>query len=137
MTQRLRRKGFGEAAAQEAMARLQSAGYINDEGLSLELVRKAHDVKLLGAMGASMYLRKMGIPAQTAREALEGYDEAESARTLVRRKMGSMRGLDRKVARRRLAGYLARRGYSGSTAREAMEAVGMYNKQAPQEETSD
>jgi regulatory protein len=56
---------------------------------------------------------------ELARDALDELDpeqEEETARALVRRKLKSMRSLDRQVAMRRLLGMLARKGYPGGLA---------------------
>jgi regulatory protein len=59
---------------------------------------------------------------------LDPDQEAETARTLVDRKLHATRGLDRQVRIRRLAGMLARRGYPEGLAlrvvREALTAEG-------------
>ncbi len=57
---------------------------------------------------------------------LDPEQEAATARALVERKLRSTSGLDRQVRLRRLAGMLARRGYSEGLAlrvvREALDA---------------
>ena len=54
--------------------------------------------------------------AQDALAELDPDQEAATARALVRRKLPSMRSLDRQVAMRRLLGMLARKGYPGGLA---------------------
>jgi regulatory protein len=59
-------------------------------------------------------LRRKGVADDVAREALDEIDpadEEETARTLVRKKLRTMQGLDRDKATRRLVGVLARKGY--------------------------
>ena len=66
-----------------------------------------------------MELRRKGIDDETAKEALELIDEesqVEAARELVRKKIRSLRRVDRTTATRRLVGLLARKGYGGSIA---------------------
>lgn len=113
--ERLGRKGFSPHAVQRAIEKLGDGGYIDDGALAVLLRRRAEEVKLLGAAGAGMYLRRMGIPRPEAAEALEGYDERPAALRLIRAKAGSLRGLPPEVLRRRLIGYLRRRGYSAET----------------------
>jgi regulatory protein len=122
LSERLRKKGFGKKTVEEVLVRLRELGYVDDGEFARTLRRKAEGEKLLGAAGARRYLRRMGIPADTAGEALEGYDEAEAAGRLVRKKLGSMRGVPETARKRRLAGYLKRRGYSTRTVLRALRA---------------
>jgi regulatory protein len=54
--------------------------------------------------------------SRDALEELAPEQEEEKARELVRKKLRSMRSLDRQVAMRRLLGMLARKGYPGGMA---------------------
>ena len=64
----------------------------------------------------------------TVRPETQASAERAAARALVDRKLRSMRGLDHQVATRRLAGLLARKGYSSgiafSVVREALVEAG-------------
>ena len=79
------------------------------------------EVKLLGSFGARQYLRQMGIPEETSDEALVDYDELESARRLLDKKLRALKGQPLAVARRRLTGYLQRRGYKAETVRRTIK----------------
>jgi regulatory protein len=122
LAERLLARGFTARAAAAAVERARALGYVDDGALARTLRRTAEEVKLLGAMGAARYLRRMGLTRETAEEALLGYDEAESARKLLRRKSRSLRGADEASRRRRLAGMLLRRGHSAPTVRKALES---------------
>lgn len=64
-------------------------------------------------------MTRKGLDADTiarALEAVDADDELERARELVERKMRSMTAVSRDAAYRRLAGMLARKGYSPSLA---------------------
>jgi regulatory protein len=65
--------------------------------------------------------------AKLALEQIDEDDQRTAARALVDKKLRSMRGLDTQVATRRLAGLLARKGYSAglafSVVREALGEV--------------
>jgi regulatory protein len=118
---RLQRKGFGPASVHEALGRLKEGGYLDDGALATSLRRKAEEVRMLGASGARLYMRQMGIPREVAEEALAGYDELASARRLIQRKMPAMGGRPEAVVRRRLAGLMRRRGYSAETVRRSLK----------------
>ncbi len=113
LRQRLSRKGFTRTEEDEAIAKLLGLGYIDDAATARALRDQAERVKLLGRSGARMFMRMRGIGKEDAEEALEGYDEEATALKLLERKKRALAGLPRHVARRRLAGYLGRRGFSG------------------------
>ena len=113
LRQRLSRKGFTRTEEDEAIAKLLALGYIDDAATARALRDQAERVKLLGHSGARMFMRMRGIGKEDAEEALEGYDEEATALKLLERKRRALAGLPRHVARRRLAGYLGRRGFSG------------------------
>ncbi len=113
LVQRLLQKGFTEQEADKTVLKLLDLGYIDDAATARALRDQAERVKLLGHAGARMFLRTRGIGKQDAEEALEGYNEEAAALKLIERKKRALAGLPKHVARRRLAGYLGRRGFSG------------------------
>lgn len=121
LTLRLNRKGFSDHAVREVLGRLKEYGYLNDNTLALSLKRKAAEVKLLGSAGAGQYLRQMGIPGDIVKEVLSDYDELESAGRLADRKLRAMNDSPPSQVKRRLAGYLQRRGYSTDTIRKTIK----------------
>jgi len=85
----------------------------------------------LGRRGLAHELRRKGVDDETAALALEQVDdeaELEAARSLVRRRIASTRGLERDRRMARLVGMLARKGYGAGTAyrvvREALAEQG-------------
>lgn len=96
-------------------------GYLDDARLAEQLVHAGVDRKGQGRQAISQSLAKRGVPRDIADAALAELpdDDAERALEFARSKAGSMRGLERDVALRRLAGQLARRGYGGSSALNA------------------
>ncbi|MBW9109845.1 regulatory protein RecX [Microbacterium ureisolvens] len=93
-------------------------GYLDDARLAEQVVHAGVDRKGQGRQAISQSLAKRGVPRDIADAALAElpHDDAERALEFARSKAGSMRGLERDVALRRLAGQLARRGYGGSAA---------------------
>ncbi len=123
LKQRLRQKGFTDRETQQALVKLLKFGYVDDAATARGLRDQAERVKLLGRSGARMFLRQRGIEPEEAEQALEGYDENSTALKLLERKRGALAGLPRHVARRRLAGYLGRRGYSGESLGRMLKAA--------------
>ncbi|WP_342000460.1 RecX family transcriptional regulator [Microbacterium sp. LWH7-1.2] len=96
-------------------------GYLDDARLAEQLVHAGVDRKGQGRQAISQSLAKRGVPRDIADAVLAELpdDDADRALEFARSKAGSMRGLERDVALRRLAGQLARRGYGGSAALNA------------------
>ncbi|MFC8682953.1 regulatory protein RecX [Microbacterium ureisolvens] len=105
-------------------------GYLDDARLAEQVVHAGVDRKGQGRQAIAQSLAKRGVPRDIADAALAELpdDDAERALEFARSKAASMRGLERDVALRRLAGQLARRGYDGSSAlnaaRQALDEAG-------------
>jgi regulatory protein len=113
----LLRKGEPEVDVDEAIARLQRCGLLNDANYAHQFARS----KALGA-GLSrrrlqQELTKRGVArevTETAIEAVfeeEGVDEEASIERVARKKLRTLSKVDDDTKRRRLYGFLARRGY--------------------------
>lgn len=119
-------KDVPPSARDEVIARLTRVGLIDDAEYAAMLVRTRHSERGLARRALKVELSRKGIDGQTAELALDqidGDDEAEAARELVRKRVGSMRTLDPTKRRNRLYGMLGRRGYSSSAARSAIDEV--------------
>ncbi len=127
---RLIRAGAGKVHVEAAIRRLTALGYLNDSAYADAMVR----TKLIDG-GASrrrvqQELFKKGVSREVADAALaqvaDQYqaNEAASALTLARKRLRSLRALDSATRRRRLYGFLARRGYDPSAVAAAMKALG-------------
>jgi regulatory protein len=93
-------------------------------------VRSRRATKGLAAPALRHELRQKGVPADIAERALEEVrpeHERASAEELVAKRLRTMHGLDREVQTRRLAGFLARKGYSAGVSyeviRDALDAL--------------
>jgi len=110
--------------ADEVLDRFTDVGLIDDAAFANAWVESRHRGRGLGKRALAQELRRRGVDDELARDALDELDpeqEEETARTLVRRKLRSMRALDREVAMRRLLGMLARKGYPASVAIRAVK----------------
>ncbi|MFD0659331.1 recombination regulator RecX [Thermocatellispora tengchongensis] len=131
LAEALRKREVPEAVAERVLARFTDVGLIDDEAFAAAWVSSRHAGRGLARRALAAELRRRGVDDDTVRDAVDQLDpeqELETARGLVARKLRSTRGLDPAVRTRRLAGMLARKGYSGSLAyrviREALEAEG-------------
>ncbi|WP_130797287.1 recombination regulator RecX [Streptomyces otsuchiensis] len=127
----LQRREIPEEAIETVLARFEEVGLIDDAAFADAWVDSRHHGRGLARRALARELRTKGVESAVIEEAVSRLDpeqEEETARSLVARKLHATRGLDRQRRIRRLAGMLARRGYSEGLAvrvvREALEAEG-------------
>ncbi|WP_084717903.1 recombination regulator RecX [Streptacidiphilus carbonis] len=111
----MRKREIPDDVAQEVLDRYEEVGLIDDSAFAGAWVESRHRGRGLARRALAMELRSRGVDNGVVAEAVAQLDpeqEAETARELVERKLRSTRGLERQVRIRRLAGMLARRGYS-------------------------
>jgi regulatory protein len=124
------RKDFPPDVAEECVAALAAAGLVDDTLFAESFIRDRINFRPRGRAGLARELRAKGVDAETAHaaigEVLEGEDvsEIDLAREVASR-FAVRAGEDPLRARRRLYGRLARRGFSGDTARRVMEELGL------------
>lgn len=121
LAERLAKKGVPDELAARLLDRFTEVGLVDDAAFARSWIasRGAAGGRGLAGRALAQELRRKGVDDEVARAALDEVDPAEeeaAARALVRRRLRSMRGLDRTVAARRLAGMLARKGYPSGLA---------------------
>ena len=120
----LRSRDLPDDVIAHEVERLEGVGLIDDIALAQNLVGVLQERKGLGRTGIAAELtRRMLSPAaiEYALELVDTSDELGRARDLAVKRAAQLSSYDRETAQRRLSGYLARRGYSGSTVRAAVE----------------
>ncbi|MFJ7345707.1 recombination regulator RecX [Streptomyces sp. NPDC101110] len=127
----LRKRQIPDDASEEVLSRFEEVGLINDGAFADAWVESRHHGRGLARRALARELRTKGVDSALIDEAVSQLDseqEEETARELVARKLRSTRGLDRDKRLRRLAGMLARKGYSEGMAlrvvRQALEEEG-------------
>lgn len=131
LAEELRKKEIPEEVAGEVLDRFEEVGLVDDSAFATAWVESRHHSRGLARRALARELRTKGVGSEAIDEALEQLDtgqEEERARALVARKLRSTEGLEREKRVRRLAGMLARKGYSEELSlrvvREALEAEG-------------
>ncbi|WP_237720291.1 recombination regulator RecX [Streptomyces xiaopingdaonensis] len=131
LAEALRKKEIPEEVAGEVLDRFEEVGLVDDSAFATAWVESRHHSRGLARRALARELRTKGVESEAIDEALEQLDtgqEEERARALVARKLRSTAGLEREKRVRRLAGMLARKGYSEGLSlrvvREALEAEG-------------
>lgn len=119
LERKLSQRGCDPEVAQRVLDRMTEVGLVDDEAYAELLVRSRQQTKGLARKALAHELRKQGIDPEVADEALGQVgagDERARAEELVAKKLRTMAGLAPDVQARRLAGMLARKGYSGDVA---------------------
>ena len=117
LLQKLTQRGCTAEVAGAVLDRMTRVGLVDDEAYAHMLVRTQQAGRGLARRALARELRTKGIEGDLADEALSSIsdeDERDRARALVDKKLRAMHGLGIEVQTRRLAGMLARKGYSSS-----------------------
>ena len=109
----LQGKGYNPDAISRTLTRLEEVGLLDDRAFAKAWVEGRAKFKGMGERLLEQELRQKGVKKEIIREAVEGLgDEGERALSLARVRVERLKGLDRETAKRRLAGFLQRRGFS-------------------------
>ena len=121
---KLRDKGFGDVTVRLVLSNLIRLGYIDDEKFADQWAQSRVRLRGLGRRRIEQELRDKGVDRVTVRRALDDVLtadlEIETARRAAERKLTTMRTLDRETRRRRLAGFLERKGFSFAVIRQIL-----------------
>lgn len=124
----LARKEVPEEVAEPILDRFTELGLIDDAAYAEAFTRSRHEHKGLGSRAIAFELRRRSVPDELVQEAVSVLDteqEQQTASRLARERQARMNNLPREVQARRLAGFLARKGYGGEVVgravREALE----------------
>ena len=120
------RRGVPEDVAGSVLDRFTEVKLVDDEEFAAQWVRSRHVGRGLARRALAHELRHRGVAEDTVRDAVDEIDdeaELEAARELLRRRLPGMTTDDHARRVRRLAGMLARKGYSSGTAHRALREV--------------
>lgn len=115
-----------EGDAQALIEKCERLGYIDDVRLAQELVARLGDRqhKSKGVIQRELHNRKLdSVAIHEALAELSDDSELGKAIEIAESRARQLSNLEPEVAKRRLLGFLARRGYSGSTAMTAMRTA--------------
>ncbi|HEX5521549.1 MAG TPA: RecX family transcriptional regulator [Longimicrobiaceae bacterium] len=128
LRRRLREKKYEDDVVELTVEELVTRGLVDDADFAELFVRDRVRFRPRGQRRLVQELRTKGVDVETAQAAVEevmereGTSELELAREAAS-KWSPRAGEEPLRARRRLFGFLARRGFSGETARQIMEEV--------------
>jgi regulatory protein len=122
---RLRRKGFPDEAIESAIERLAELGYVNDDEFASYWVENRQQHRPRGRRLIASELRSKGVPSDVVERVIDeaDIDEYSAALDLATARNARLRGLDRNTWRRRMSGFLQRRGYGWDVVRRVMDEL--------------
>ncbi len=124
---KLRDKGFDEAVIHNTLSGLIRLGYLDDEKFARLWSESRVRLRAFGRRRIDRELREKGIDPSIVREALDGVftagQEIDIAEKAAARKAKGMQFLDRETRRRRLAGFLERKGFPYEVIRVVLKKI--------------
>ena len=125
----LRRRDVPDEVAERVLDRFTEVGLVDDNAFASAWVQSRHRGRGLSRRALAHELRHKGVDDATVAEAVDEIDlddEVAAATALVAGRLAATRGLPVETRVRRLAGMLARKGYSGGLSmrvvRDALDA---------------
>jgi regulatory protein len=129
LRRKLVQKEFDTADVDSAIERLTASRLVDDERFAMEYARQKLVTGATSPRRVERELLKRGIASGIARSSVaavieeEGVDTSASAESVARKKMRSLDGLETDVQKKRLFGFLARRGFGLDEIRRAVAIV--------------
>jgi len=144
LADKLAKKNVPTEVAERLLDRFEEVGLVDDEAYARMWIASRQPGKGLAGRALAQELRRKGVDEEIVREAvaeIDPEDEEEAARALVRKKLRSLRNVDRTTATRRLVGMLARKGYGSGLAfgvvRDELDAARFGADDDPSDEVGD
>jgi regulatory protein len=119
-------KRVPDAAAERVLNRMEAVGLVDDTAFAHDWVRSRQQRRHLSRGALRRELGAKGVDPADVEAALEQVDvddEIRAARLLAQKKLRSMEGVAPQVRYRRLAGALARRGFSAGIVHRVLSEV--------------
>jgi regulatory protein len=130
-------KAVAPDIAQQVVDRLAELALIDDQAFAAWWVDNRSHHRPRGAWALKQELLQRGVARALIDEAIEGLDEAELATAVALKQTSAYRNLDGVAFRRRLQGFLQRRGFRGDAIRTAVRAAAASRVSAPDEPPHD
>lgn len=110
--QNLKKKEVAEPVQDEVISRLRTNGLLNDEQFAGMWVENRSEFRPRGGRALRMELRQKGVAETTIEKALDGLDEEPLALNAGLKQARRYRGLEYDEFRKKMYGFLGRRGFS-------------------------
>jgi len=130
----LGKRGVAGASIDLALARLRRAGLVDDDRFAQFWVENRESFRPRGRRALRAELWQKGIATEIIDSVVDSVDEEASAMKAARHRAHRLGRLDQGTFRRRLEGFLRRRGFSGEVSRSV--TIRVWNEFAGQQETN-
>lgn len=115
-----RRKAYEDVVIDEVIAYLVAIDLLDDTAFANFWVEQRETFRPRSRFALSQELRQKGISREIIDEVLEQVDETDAARRAAEKRMNHFSGLPEDVFKKKLGGYLQRRGFSYEVIRETI-----------------
>jgi len=127
LREKLNKKGFPDAVITEVLAEFTKKGLLDDSKFSRLWVENRMYSNPKGEPVLRRELKAKGVEEQVIDKAIQAikksYNEYDTVKNLADARMASLKGLDKTTARRRLFGYLKRRGFGFETIMKVVNEI--------------
>jgi regulatory protein len=120
---RLAKKGFPERAIADAIGRLLRAGLLDDEAFARYWVENRSRFRPRGPYALRQELWEKGVPDRIVDAVVADEDQDENAYRAALQRLGRWKRMEPDERRRKLTGYLQRRGFGYDSIRQAWERL--------------
>ncbi|MDP2808323.1 MAG: regulatory protein RecX [bacterium] len=124
---KLAKNGIEKAEIETVCSELETIGLLDDVKFARDWIENRQHFRPMGVIRLRQELFVKGIDREIVDQAISDYksnaDELPAAQDLARRKLKLYRNLDDNAAKRRLAGFLARRGYEVSIVSKVLKEL--------------
>jgi regulatory protein len=121
--QRLLRRGFDSAAADNALAKLRERGLVDDAAFARFWKDNRESFSPRSRRLTGLELRRKGLPSDVIDDVVREIDEADSAYRAASVRAGRLPLSDYQLFRRRLGAYLGRRGFNYDVIKETVDRL--------------
>ena len=119
----LTRRQVPRTISQAVVERLTAVGLLDDDAFARYWVENREAFRPRGLRSLRFELRSKGVPDAVVEGATEEIDEAEGAYRAAQDRARRLSGLDYQVFRRRLVGFLLRRGFGYDVVKETVDRL--------------
>jgi len=120
----LRGKAIEEDVVSDVIARLERAGYIDDEAFALFWLENRERFKPRGQRAVRYELRQKGVGDETITQVLSEMDDEAAAWRAIEGRLSRWANLPGDEFRQKVIGYLSRRGFDYNTISLTLEKAG-------------
>jgi regulatory protein len=114
------RREISAAAQERAIDRLKDRGLVDDRAFARAWIENRNAFRPRGALALRAELKRKGVASSVIIEALDDFDEGAAARTAAQKRISRWVDLSEADFRRRMGGYLRRRGFPFAIVREVV-----------------